>query len=69
MVGLGTFLVLTPSIESNLIGYVDNSGRIRSKTCRFTHGAGAGLEAFFEDPIHLSREGRYSKPTGVDARI
>ena len=32
--------VLNPSEESGLIGYVDNSGRIRLEGCRFAHGAG-----------------------------
>ena len=40
VVGLGSSLVINPSRESKLIGYVDNSGHLQSKTCRFTHGAG-----------------------------
>ena len=40
VVGLGSSLVLNPSRESKPIGYVDNSGRLKSKACRFTHGAG-----------------------------
>ena len=40
VVGLGSFLVLTPSKESKLIGCVDKSGRLRSEACFFTHGAG-----------------------------
>ena len=40
VVGLGSSLVLNPSRESRPIGYVDNSGRIQSEVCCFTHGAG-----------------------------
>jgi hypothetical protein len=49
VVGMGSSLVPHPSRESELIGYVDNSGLApravslsagRSKACRFTHGAG-----------------------------
>ena len=40
VVGLGSSLVRNPSRESKPIGYVDNSGRIQSEACRFTHGAG-----------------------------
>ena len=40
VVGLGSSLVLNPSRESKPIGYVDNSGRLQSEACRFTHGAG-----------------------------
>jgi hypothetical protein len=55
VVGLGSSLVLNPSRESLPIGYVDNSGRLKSKACRFTHGAGpVELEAFFEAPMHPS---------------
>jgi hypothetical protein len=39
VVGLGSSLVLNPSGESELIGYVDNSGRL-FKGCHFAHGAG-----------------------------
>jgi len=39
-VGLGSSLVLNPSRESELVGYVDNSGHLRSKVYRFAHGAG-----------------------------
>jgi hypothetical protein len=34
VVGLGSSLVLNPSGESELIGYVDNSGRLRIEGCR-----------------------------------
>ena len=68
VVGLGSFCMLTPSTKYKPIGYVNKSGRIRSKTCRFTHGA--GWKRFFRgSDALLSREVRYSKPTGVDARI
>ena len=40
VVGLGSSLVLNPSRESRPIGYVDDSGRLQSEACRFTHGAG-----------------------------
>ena len=40
VVGLGSSLVLTPSRESRPIVSVDNSGRLQSEACRFTHGAG-----------------------------
>eukprot|EP00964_Phaeocystis_antarctica_P018619 scaffold10273_cov66-Phaeocystis_antarctica.AAC.1 len=40
VVGLGSSLVLNPSRESKPIGYVDNSGRLQSEACRFTHGGG-----------------------------
>eukprot|EP00964_Phaeocystis_antarctica_P048167 scaffold27884_cov65-Phaeocystis_antarctica.AAC.4 len=40
VVGLGSSLVLNPSRESKSIGYVNNSGRLQSEACRFTHGAG-----------------------------
>ena len=49
---LGSSLVLNPSRESKPIGYVDNSGRLQSKACGFTHGA--GWKRFFEAPMHLS---------------
>ena len=45
VVGLGSPLVLNPSVESELIGYVDNSGHLRIKGCRFAHGA--GFKRFF----------------------
>ena len=45
VVGLGSPLVLNPSVESELIGYVDSSGHLRIKGCRFAHGA--GFKRFF----------------------
>ena len=70
VVGLGSSLVLNPSRESKPIGYVDNSGRLKSKACRFTHGAGpVELEAFFEAPMHpavLTRAEKVDLPARID---
>ena len=56
VVGLGSSLVLNPSEEFELIAFIDNSGRFRSKGCRFAHGAGG--VSVFEAPMHLSYWGR-----------
>ena len=54
VVGLGSSLVLNPSRESKPIGNVDNSGRLQSKACRFTHGAGWKPVFLGSNDLHLS---------------
>ena len=70
VVGLGSSLVLNPSRETKPIGYVDNSGRLKSKACRFICGAGpVELEAFFEAPMHpavLTRAEKVDLPARID---
>ena len=65
VVGLGSSLVLNPSRESKPIGYVDNSGRLKSKACRFTHGA--GWKRFLRLQItSLTRAEKVDLPARID---
>jgi hypothetical protein len=70
VVGLGSSLVLDPSRESELIGYVDNSGLLRS--CRFAHGAGC-KRSFRLQCTSLTRTNKVDLPArmskGVSAHL
>ena len=57
--------MLTPSKESKSIGYVDNSGRLHSKACRFTHGE--GWKRFFRlQCTSLTRAEKVDLPARID---
>jgi hypothetical protein len=67
VVGLGSSLLLNPSTESKPIGYVDNSGRLQSKACRFTHGAGWIRKRFLRlQCTSLTRAEKVDLPARID---